>query len=182
MITIYKSPNADSRSANSPITPVSLRSDTVSHMKDVDKGIKFICNELEKRAKSHDHTKIEHIDDFCDALNSGKIKESDWYQLHIMEERHHLKSHVPDDVNLIDVIEHLVDCTMAGLARSGEIYDVDLLAETLQLAAQNTVELIKANTQVIDPSVESNHEEELLNDEADPSEETENEENGGNEE
>ena len=39
---------------------------------------------------------------------------------------------------------------MAGLTRSGEIYDTDIPVETLQLAIQNTVELIKSNTEIIE--------------------------------
>lgn len=168
MIIVTKSPSADSRSAKEPITVPALRSSTVSHMKDVEKGIKFICYQLEDRTKHHDHTKIEHMEDFCDALNSENVKESDWYKLHITEERHHLKSNVPNDVNLIDVIEHLVDCTMAGLTRSGEIYDIDLLPEMLTLAVQNTVELLKDNITVIDPEADNNQtDEDILNDDAD---------------
>ena len=33
----------------------------------------------------------------------------EWYQLHIKAERHHLLSNCPDDVNLIDVLEMIVD-------------------------------------------------------------------------
>lgn len=149
MINIHKSPEADSRSATEPLTPVKLRSSTVSHMKDVEAGLNFLAYQLKEKGKHHDHTKIEHLDDFFKVLTSGKVKESDWYKLHITEERHHLKSNVPNDVNLLDVIEHLVDCTMAGLTRSGEIYDIDLSPEVLQLAAQNTVELIKNNVRIV---------------------------------
>lgn len=53
-------------------------------------------------------------------------------------------------MNLIDVIEHVIDCTMAGLTRSGEVYDTDISPEVLQLAVQNTVELLKLNTTVVD--------------------------------
>lgn len=149
MIKVTKAVNADSRSAEKLTVPA-LRSDTVKHIKDVSAGLKFIADQINDRGKHHDHTKIEHMDDFYSALTSGKVKESEWYKTHITEERHHLKSNVPDDVNLIDVIEHLVDCTMAGLTRSGEIYDVDIPAETLVLAMNNTVELLKKNTTVVD--------------------------------
>lgn len=162
MITIFKSPNADSRSAKIPLTIGVLRKSTVSHIKDVEKGLNFLSLLLQDRGKHHDHTKMENMEDFCNALNSGKIKESEWYQKHITEERHHLKSNVPDDVNLIDVIEHLTDCTMAGLTRSGEIYDIDIPIETLQLAVQNTVELLKNNIKVLDPEEDNNEDNDLL--------------------
>lgn len=148
---VKKSPNADSRTMNPEADKEELSRSTESHISDVDNGLKFIADELVARGTSHDHTKTRNMDEFYAALKSGHIKDTSWYQKHITEERHHLKSHVPEDVNIIDVIEHLVDCTMAGLTRSGTIYDVDLPAEVLQLAVQNTVELLKKNTTVVEP-------------------------------
>lgn len=150
MITIVKSPNADSRTATGPLTVQSLTDSTKSHQHDVSNALEYIAGLLHERAEVHDHTKLEMMDEFHAALTSGKVKESDWYQKHITMERHHLKSHVPEDVTLIDVIEHLCDCCMAGLARSGQIYDVDLSPELLDLAARNTVEMLKSNTTVVD--------------------------------
>lgn len=155
MITIVKSPSADSRSAKEPPTPEILEQSTKMHISDVTKALTFISNELISRAQIHDHTKLDDINSFCTALNSGKIKETEWYQHHITDERHHLKSHVPDDVNLIDVIEHVVDCTMAGMARSGEVFDVDLSPDILTLAVNNTVKLLKDNTTIIDTENET---------------------------
>ena len=150
MIKISKSPSADSRSAKTPPTVDQLNTSTKMHIEDVSKGLNFISQEIEKRGSLHDYTKIENMQQFCDALNSGHIKDTDWYKKHITEERHHLKSHVPEDVTLIDVIEHVVDCTMAGLARSGEVYDIDISPDVLVLAVQNTSKLLKDNTQVVD--------------------------------
>lgn len=147
---IKKSPNADSRTMSPEADKEELIRSTESHIKDVGTGLKFIADAIVARGGVHDHTKMENMDEFQAALRSGHIKETNWYQKHITEERHHLKSHIPEDVNLIDIIEHLVDCTMAGLTRSGTIYDVDLSPEILQLAAQNTVELLKNNTTVIE--------------------------------
>lgn len=149
MITIRKSPKADSRSSKKNPTVNELRQDTISHINDVTNALDFISNLIKERGAKHDNTKISHMEEFHDALSSGHIKDTPWYQRHITEERHHLKSNVPEDVTLIDVIEHLADCTMAGLARSGSIYDVDLSPELLQLAAQNTVEMLKRNTRVV---------------------------------
>lgn len=150
MIEIRKSPSADSRSATHPVTVDELRKSTEMHQADVSNALRFIAEILIQKGIDHDHTKMEHMDEFHQALTSGHIKDSDWYQMHITEERHHLKSKVPKDVNLFDVIEHVADCIMAGLARSGEVYDIDLPAETLLLAVTNTVELLKQNTRVID--------------------------------
>ena len=150
MIEIKKSINADSRSATKPPTIDELRTATESHRSDVCAAMGFISNLTIERSKLHDHTKMENMEEYHAALNSGKIKETPWYQKHITEERHHLKSHVPDDVNLIDVMEHLCDCTMAGLARSGVVYDIDISPEVLVLACQNTVEMLKENTTVVE--------------------------------
>ncbi len=151
IIEVSKSPKGDSRSSDPSNTSIEeLRSDTESHILDVSAGLKYLCEILKKKAYAHDHTKLENIAEFSDALKSGHIKETSWYQNHITEERHHLKMHVPSDVNLLDVLEHLVDCTMAGLTRSGEIYDTDISPDVLVLAVQNTVELLKQHTIVKD--------------------------------
>jgi len=150
MITITKSPNADSRSAKKELlTEEELRKSTDNHIADVYKGMDYFASLLTKAGESHDNTKKGSGSlEFFKALTSGDVKNSDWYKGHITKERHHLISKVPDDVNLIDVLEHLTDCVMAGLSRSGEIYDIDLSSEVLQKAHKNTVELLKKNIKV----------------------------------
>ena len=56
---------------------------------------------------------------------------------------------VPKDVNLIDVLEMICDCVSAGLARTGEVYDVTLSGETLQKAFKNTVDMLIKNIKVV---------------------------------
>lgn len=150
MITIVKSPLADSRSANKPPTESELLNATKMHIKDVRQAMGFIADSLKERAKNHDYTKIENIEAYTDALNSEGIKETEWYKYHTTTERHHLKSHIPENVNLIDVLEHVCDCTMAGLARSGEVYDIDIDPDVLVLAVENTVKILKAHTEVLE--------------------------------
>lgn len=154
MIEITKSPNADSRTSKDELTVDELRKSTEIHIKDVSKGLGFIAELIQSRGAFHDHTKIDMMDEFYAALTSGKIKETNWYQKHITEERHHLKSYVHNDITLVDVIEHVVDCTMAGLARSGDVYDIDLSPDVLVLAVNNTVELLKKNTRVVTEGVD----------------------------
>lgn len=55
---------------------------------------------------------------------------------------------IPADVNLIDVLDFIADCVMAGMARSGSVYPLVLPPELLERAFQNTVELLKANVRV----------------------------------
>ena len=154
MITINKTPNADSRSANEEMTVESLRESTFQHIDHVRQALLYFHNKLLEAAEKHDETKPLTIEDFYEALTSGNVKNSTWYQYHITEERHHLLSKAPDDVNLIDVIEYLCDCVMAGLARSGDIYDIELPDELLQKAFKNTVDLLKSQVEVVDAEVE----------------------------
>jgi hypothetical protein len=65
-------------------------------------------------------------------------------------------SNVPGDVTLVDVIEYLVDCVMAGMSRSGTVYDLDLPQEVLQLAFKNSIDLLKKNIKVVDPKKDDN--------------------------
>lgn len=152
MIEITKEPNSDSRTAKPGFKKEDLKESTKAHIGHVNEGMKFFAEMLITTAKKHDNTKLSNFDDFFEALNSGRVKESLWYQKHITEERHHLVANVPNDITLVDVFEHLVDCVVAGMSRSGQVYDVDLSSEVLQLAHKNTVELLKKNIKVIDNS------------------------------
>ena len=44
----------------------------------------------------------------------------------------------------------LCDCVVAGMARSGEIYDVDVPPEVLTKAVANTVKLMKDEIEVVE--------------------------------
>ena len=151
MIQIKKSIVADSKTASKTrmVAFKDLKDTTNAHIEDVQKGLAFFEEALKAAGENHDNTKLLKFEDFHHALISGNIKDSSWYEVHITKERHHLLSKVPKDVNLIDVIEHLVDCVMAGMTRSGKIYDIDLPDELLQTAHKNTVELLKKNIEVL---------------------------------
>jgi hypothetical protein len=51
---------------------------------------------------------------------------------------------VPEDVNLIDVLDMITDCVMAGMGRTGTVYPLNIPPEVLMKAFQNTVELLKS--------------------------------------
>jgi hypothetical protein len=55
---------------------------------------------------------------------------------------------VPKDVNLIDVLELIADCVMAGMARSGSVYPFNVDTEVLKRAFDNTAELLKSQVVV----------------------------------
>jgi hypothetical protein len=146
MIKLVKDTNADSRSSKVKITLPNLQLATANHIVHVSQGLEYFANLLIIAGEKHDFTKSDNMEDFYKALTSDNIKNTvsfTWYKKHVVNERHHLLSNVPEDVNLVDVFEHLVDCVMAGSARTGKIFDVDLPDAVLQKAVKNTVELLK---------------------------------------
>lgn len=86
----------------------------------------------------------------CNTIE-GRIDffDGEWSRLHYIElERHHLDRFCPEDVNLIDVIEMICDCVVAGKARSGDVYDINISDTILQKAVKNTVETLKLHVVV----------------------------------
>lgn len=81
------------------------------------------------------------------------FEKHDWWDRHKKLNRHHLleAEGIPEDVNLVDVLDMIADCVMAGMARSGSVYPVNLSSEILVRAFQNTVDLLKAEVVVSDP-------------------------------
>lgn len=153
IIKIKKSSNADTRSAKGNVSKEELLANTESHISDVKRVGAMLALKLAEQVEQHDHTKIDHIDEFYNDFTSGRqgqpFKELPWWKIH-MTERHHLNDSVPEDVNLIDVLEMVIDCTVAGLARSGEVYDIEIPEEVLKQAINNTKQYIIDNTEIID--------------------------------
>ena len=153
-IQIQKSPNADTRTAKGEVSKDELLRSTEMHISDVQKGLAFFADKLIEAGSAHDNTKISDLDGFY-KLAQASFKDDDfraggWFKKHVSEERHHLTDHVPDDVTLIDVLERISDITMAGLARSGDVYADELDPEILQKAYQNTLKLLKQQVEVAD--------------------------------
>ena len=146
-ITIKKSPNADSRTAKEGFTLDELEISTLNHISDVEKALLRFEIMLSQAGSMHDWTKKAYLEEFYSAMMTHEpgedFKNGPWYQMHINRERHHLLSKAPDDVNLLDVLEYIADCVMAGLARSGEVSNVDIPDVLLKVAFNNTVELLK---------------------------------------
>ena len=151
MIQIKKSQNADSRTMTGEPSKEELLKSSAQHISDVQKGMAFMAGKLIEAGTCHDHTKLTGIDDLFESyskkLTGNDFKAEKWYQSHLTE-RHHLLDRCPDDVTLIDVIERIVDITMAGMARSGFVYDDEIPNEILQKAFKNTLELLKTNIEV----------------------------------
>lgn len=130
-----------------------LRKNTRLHINDVQNGMFFIAKKIQDQSALHDHTKLDRLDDFYTALKSDFHDKANWWKYHQDNERHHLNDRVPDDVNLIDVIEYVCDCVMAGMSRSGYVYDLKLDDEVLQAALKNTVELLKSEINLVEPDL-----------------------------
>jgi len=154
MIEIPSSRNADSRTATEKVSREVLLANSRQHIRDVKEAMNWMAWKLREISINHDWTKIEHIDEFHDDFSKsqngfqGDFKELHWFKDLHLQERHHLTDSCPDDVNLFDVLERIADCVMAGMARSGSVYDDTLSPELLEKAYQNTVELLKKNTVV----------------------------------
>lgn len=148
MVTIYKNPNGDTRTAPKNVTFEEFQEANDMHIEDVKQVMYELSLMVDKRGENHDCTKKSQermfYKNFLSTMNEGTdFVNDEWYQLHIKAERHHLLSHCPDDVNLIDVLEMISDCVCAGMARSGEIRDLEIDSDILNRAVQNTAKMIK---------------------------------------
>lgn len=146
----------DTRTANRKPSFDEFQAANGSHMTDVHDVMCEIAKLINKAGLEHDYTKKlyepEFYADFCKVLDGSteKFTDMEWHQKHINEERHHINRRCPDDVDLIDIIEHIVDCCCAGKTRSGYISPVVIDPEILQKAVDNTVKLIDNNTRIVE--------------------------------
>jgi hypothetical protein len=109
----------------------------------VAKALAFFAGKLTEAAASHDYDKLTQIDWFYSDFKT-KFAETSWWDNHRKIHRHHLArpDGVPDNVNLIDVLEFISDCVMAGMARSGSVYELALSDEVLLKAFKNTCKML----------------------------------------
>lgn len=150
MIRIQKSQTADTRTCDfANVAKERLLASSEQHILDVRKGLEFFRDIAETRGLRHDNDKIYDIDGFHRDFVTG-FKETSWWANHRKIARHHLLEDdgVPADVNLIDVLDMIVDCVMAGMGRSGSVYPLKIKPEVLLAAFDNTVELLKRNVAV----------------------------------
>lgn len=152
MIPVSKSPTADTRTCDFANTSKeTLLASSRQHIGDVVKALAFFSGKLTEAAGEHDYDKLTTIDWFHADFVTG-FKQTGWWDNHRRIHRHHIDKPdgIPEDVNLVDVLEHISDCVMAGMARSGSVYELKLPNELLQRAFRNTVELLKSKVEVLD--------------------------------
>jgi hypothetical protein len=141
VIKIKKSLTADIRTCKKS----QLKDSSIQHIEDVSKGFGLLTSMISDAATTHDHDKLTGIDEFHSDFITN-FEKTEWWENHKKVNRHHLltKDGVPEDVNLIDVLEMIVDCVMAGMGRSGSVYPLEIDLEVLKNAFDNTVNLIKS--------------------------------------
>lgn len=149
VVEINKLPSTNSREAKKGnISFEDFSNETNIHREDVKNVLYFLASKLEEAGDKHDWTKKERERQFYNSFTAAKEKGLDfkkdaWYKYHVTTERHHIASHVAKDINLIDVLEMISDCCCAGLARSGEIRDIEIKPDVLMKAFNDTVQLTK---------------------------------------
>lgn len=152
MIEIRKSPTADTRTCDFANTAKdTLLASSQQHIRDIVRALAFFSGMIIEAAGEHDYDKLTGIDWFHADFVTG-FKETGWWDNHRKIHRHHLAQAdgIPEDVNLIDVLEYISDCVMAGMARSGDVYELKLDDAVIQRAFQNTVQLLKSQVKVLD--------------------------------
>lgn len=145
MIEIKTSKTADTRSCDfTNVTKEQLVESSKQHINDVKMGLKFFQNQLELASTYHDFDKISNINSFHHDFIGG-FEETTWWDNHRRINRHHLlqEDGIPADVNLIDVLEMITDCIMAGMARTGSAYPLTINPDVLMTAFENTAKLLK---------------------------------------
>lgn len=122
--------------------------DVLNHCYDVENVMCSIADYLEDIGGCHDWTKLEYFNKFredcVERLSVKDFKKRDWYNIHTVYERHHIKDNCPVDVNLFDVLEMIVDCIVSGKSRSG-VVNMDFLVlqdGILENAYWNTVKFL----------------------------------------
>jgi hypothetical protein len=148
MITVYKNPNGDTRTARKDVSFEEFQKANDMHIQDVKNVMNEMAYHLMFKGYNHDYTKKSHEElfyaNFLSTINKGTdFVNGEWYQLHVETERHHLLSKCPSDVNLLDVIEMIADCVCAGMSRSGDVRPLEISQDILNMAVKNTIEMVK---------------------------------------
>ena len=139
-IVIEKNVCGDTRSATKCPTFREFEYANNAHNTNVRQVMKLLTDKLNKQAVNHDWTKTtepyksEFYRDLCNTIEHKIDFENDgtWLKKHYEIERHHL----------------FADCICAGLARTGNVRELEINNDILNRAVQNTVRLILDNVEV----------------------------------
>ncbi len=150
-IKIKPSPTADTRTCQvQEVSKQQLLQSTTDHIQDVRNGLLYCISKLIESAQRHDYTKVLYIDKFYNDFQNN-FQTTQWWELHQQTQRHHLGTQIgcPDDVNLFDVLQYIVDGIVAGMARSGKYTRAQIDTAVLLKAFNNTIDNILQNVQLI---------------------------------
>lgn len=145
MINIPQSSTADTRTCDfANVSKETLLASSQQHISDVRQALSFFGDLIREAARRHDYDKLSDIDGFHADFVTGFTQDG-WWTRHRQLNRHHLlgADGVPEDVNLVDVLDLIADCVMAGMARAGSVYPLAIDPAVLQRAFENTVEMLK---------------------------------------
>jgi len=151
MIQIQKSATADTRTCDyRAVTKETLLTSSRQHIADVQAALAFFSAKLAEASAEHDKDKISDIGAFHEDFVTG-FATHEWWDRHRQINRHHLTEAdgVPDDVTLIDVLDFVADCVMAGMARSGSFRPLELSPDVLVRALHNTAALLQSHVVVV---------------------------------
>ena len=157
-VKMARNSNGDTRHATHIPTISEFNNANELHRRDVKELIERFSALLKKSSARHDWSKVEepyrsmfYRDMVATMECRMKFEDGEWCRLHYEElERHHLLRHVPDDVDLFDVIEMVCDCVSAGMARSGEVRPLEIADGVLQKALENTVKILQNEIELTD--------------------------------
>lgn len=153
MIRIPKSQTADTRSCDfARVSRETLLASSVQHIDDVRAALFLFTQMIGHAATMHDLDKLSGIDWFHADFVTG-FTETGWWDNHRKISRHHLSEAdgVPEDVTLVDVLEWVADCVMAGMARTGTVRPLVIDPEVLMRAVHNTAALLQRQVEVLEP-------------------------------
>lgn len=151
-MAISPSPSASARSADHEVDKEELREAVHHHRRDVRRGMERVAELIVERGKKHDWTKLNFFDEYFDHFKKMQAQGLDdvhWANdYHFKYERHHIEASPREDVNLIDILEHLIDGIVAGKGRYGRYKADDISSITLQKAYKNTQAMLADMVQV----------------------------------
>lgn len=120
------------------------------HIDNVRYVMQAIADEIIAAGRDHDYTKIrdqykgDYYVDLCNSIENGvDFSSTEWRRNHFQLERHHLNEHCPDDVNLVDIIESIVNTIVENCEINGTYGTVSVNNSMLLNALNNTIAKIK---------------------------------------
>lgn len=142
-VQITKTPLLSTSGEGNPDTdPGDLLKEVHAHIKAVQDLMSLLTKQAEEQVRQHDSTKHDHLEEYVrDYSTRGDGKNHWWSEVHNVTERHHLPDEI-DDLNIVDLMEHICDTVAAGLARDGKYRPERIDPDKLQRIVDNTVTML----------------------------------------